>query len=366
MLEDALLEVAQEDKYGKAEIANAGEILRVLRGEVDAEAFEEWVRRAVIFLQSKKVLLSWLHGEDEDGELQAKERENRKGTSKENHATIALRGLWEEWQNASTPHRRKPAEQLARKLDKALLELSRETASVEKFMCCVRIATKGEGFMPEALSADAENAERATLYEPMSALEENWAESSVKNALRAGASKSSHAVVLRGDSAESGTAGQGAADNAEGSVGGSSVWAIDHVITTGGNCTAQGPCVYENIAPTEKAAGVHAVCYPIMFKERAGCPGGGKGILCGDKPFTLSTLTDQAVCYPVDLIRESRGAFEAYEEDAQAAGSLKQCDNKGSQVVCYALQGNGIDRADTAGCNGAGWREGIPTHKQRK
>ena len=25
--------------------------------------------------------------------------------------------------------------------------------------------------------------------------------------------------------------------------------------------------------------------------------------------------------------------------------------------VCYCLQGNGIDRADTAGCNGAGWRE---------
>jgi hypothetical protein len=162
MLEDALLEVAQEDKYGKTEIANAGEILRVLRGEVDAEAFEEWIRRAVIFLQSKKVLLSWLHGEDEGGELQAKERENRKGTSKENHAVIALRGLWEEWQNASTPHRRKPAEQLARKLDKTLLELSRETASVEKFMYCVRIAAKGEGFMPEALPADAENAERAT------------------------------------------------------------------------------------------------------------------------------------------------------------------------------------------------------------
>ena len=26
-------------------------------------------------------------------------------------------------------------------------------------------------------------------------------------------------------------------------------------------------------------------------------------------------------------------------------------------MVVYALQGNGIDRADTAGCNGAGWRE---------
>lgn len=48
------------------------------------------------------------------------------------------------------------------------------------------------------------------------------------------------------------------------------------------------------------------ICYPIMFKERAGCPGGGKGILCGDKPFTLSTLTDQAVCYPINTMVATR------------------------------------------------------------
>jgi len=30
---------------------------------------------------------------------------------------------------------------------------------------------------------------------------------------------------------------------------------------------------------------------------------------------------------------------------------------KSPERVCYCLQGNGIDRADTAGCNGAGWRE---------
>lgn len=41
------------------------------------------------------------------------------------------------------------------------------------------------------------------------------------------------------------------------------VYAIDHVITSGGNCTAQGPCVYENVCPTEKAGGVHAVMYPV-------------------------------------------------------------------------------------------------------
>ncbi len=38
-------------------------------------------------------------------------------------------------------------------------------------------------------------------------------------------------------------------------------YGIDHVITTGGNCTAQGSCVYEDTQATLKAGGVHAVCY---------------------------------------------------------------------------------------------------------
>lgn len=42
---------------------------------------------------------------------------------------------------------------------------------------------------------------------------------------------------------------------------GEEVYAIDHAITTGGNCTAQGPCVYKNIEATLKASGVHAVSY---------------------------------------------------------------------------------------------------------
>jgi len=43
------------------------------------------------------------------------------------------------------------------------------------------------------------------LFEPMSMREENWAESEVKNALRAGASKSSHAVVEEGITNKTGT-----------------------------------------------------------------------------------------------------------------------------------------------------------------
>ena len=38
-------------------------------------------------------------------------------------------------------------------------------------------------------------------------------------------------------------------------------FAIDHVVCGGGNCTAQGPCYYEEISPTLKAGEVHGVAY---------------------------------------------------------------------------------------------------------
>ena len=49
---------------------------------------------------------------------------------------------------------------------------------------------------------------------------------------------------------------------------------------------------------------------------------------------------------------QSRAAWK--ETAADAVGSLG-----GSCGTVYALQGNGIDRADTAGCNGKGWREDV-------
>ena len=47
---------------------------------------------------------------------------------------------------------------------------------------------------------------------------------------------------------------------------------------------------------------------------------------------------------------------EKREETAGAAG------DDSDQTIC--LQGNGIDRADTAGCNGRGWRRGGVLHTQ--
>ena len=71
----------------------------------------------------------------------------------------------------------------------------------------------------------------------------------------------------------------------------------------------------ERLAETAEAGASYAV------RIRGGCDGGGKGALVQeDKSGTLGTGNDQTI---------------------------------------FCLQGNGIDRADTAGCNGKGWREDI-------
>ena len=46
-------------------------------------------------------------------------------------------------------------------------------------------------------------------------------------------------------------------------------WAFDHVITTGGGCTAQGPCYYREICPTLKSGGPHAV---VKVKDETNNP----------------------------------------------------------------------------------------------
>ena len=79
--------------------------------------------------------------------------------------------------------------------------------------------------------------------------------------------------------------------------------------------TNQNGCGYMvNASPTLNTQDKHAICYPetarnqcarsdsgknITFKERAGCPGGGKGLMSNDKgySYTITPNDTQAVCY---------------------------------------------------------------------
>lgn len=75
----------------------------------------------------------------------------------------------------------------------------------------------------------------------------------------------------------------------------------------------------ESGAARERLAGNAESGASYAVRIRGGCDGGGKGALVqADKSGTLGTGNDQTI---------------------------------------FCLQGNGIDRADTAGCNGKGWRE---------
>ena len=149
---------------------------------------------------------------------------------------------------------------------------------------------------------------------------------------------------------------------------------------------------------------------PYTLKIRSGCEGGGKGALIQtDKSATLSTLNDQYLFHPITYDARGNGDGEtvstltgdhenritdytsvvvepvAYSFDSLASNSMKSsnphsgcrqvevakcldttdpnpCKNQGGIAVLeprpvYCLQGNGIDRADTAGCNGKGWKE---------
>ena len=56
------------------------------------------------------------------------------------------------------------------------------------------------------------------------------------------------------------------------------------------------------------------------------------------------------------VLTASKASFFMRTEE-ELASTLVATDYKDPQLVCYCLQGNGIDRADTAGCNGKGWCE---------
>lgn len=79
---------------------------------------------------------------------------------------------------------------------------------------------------------------------------------------------------------------------------------------------------------------------------------------------------NQAVLYALDSMSsnsmKSSNPHSGFHEETVAktlqAGGVDPTCNQGGNVIVepmYALQGNGIDRADTAGCNGRGWRENI-------
>jgi site-specific DNA-cytosine methylase len=143
-------------------------------------------------------------------------------------------------------------------------------------------------------------------------------------------------------------------------------------VPAAGFCTehsanARGIGYQEECAPTLRAGVTPALVYSIEnhpADSRVDIDDSGK----------VQTLTSRMGTGGgnVPMVMEQH-LFESHPMDSR----VKECDSvaptvttkyaKGgvdTPLVCekepvYCLQGNGIDRADTAGCNGAGWREGA-------
>ena len=148
-------------------------------------------------------------------------------------------------------------------------------------------------------------------------------------------------------------------------------------------------------------SGNNKPCVAYTLKIRSGCEGGGKGALVQeDKSATLATNNDQYLFQPMHTgIIDNIGGQAEYGYESAVNGTLRagatgaifyavenhpadsrvDIDDSGKVQTLtsrmgtgggnvpmvmeskpvYCLQGNGIDRADTAGCNGKGWKEDV-------
>ena len=65
------------------------------------------------------------------------------------------------------------------------------------------------------------------------------------------------------------------------------------------------------------------------------------------------------VVLSLDRAAFNQGENAKYDFDVSDNGISQTLVARGPNAVVYCLQGNGIDRSDTEGCNGCGWRENV-------
>ena len=111
---------------------------------------------------------------------------------------------------------------------------------------------------------------------------------------------------------------------------------------------------------------------PLVIEQAAGFKAGqSKAGGIGWQDETAATLSAQASGTEPTVCIKKQYIFENHSQDTRFKGPLKVCPMLPAQLgtggnntpfvvegaPVYCLQGNGIDRALTAGCNGKGWKE---------
>lgn len=111
----------------------------------------------------------------------------------------------------------------------------------------------------------------------------------------------------------------------------------------------------ESGAAGEGPAGDSEIGAAYAVRIRGGCDGGGKGALVQtEKSGTIKAGNDQTLFC---MATQQGGAEVRSDDRAPTLTASAGMSGNNQPVIC--LQGNAIDRADTAGCNGKGWKEDI-------
>lgn len=106
----------------------------------------------------------------------------------------------------------------------------------------------------------------------------------------------------------------------------------------------------------------HAVCAPapIGFNYTNSITAKANPTVDKTEPLRASGGGAAAVCYALDRAYFNQGVNAKYDPSLSEDGISQTIVSRGPGAVCtFCLQGNGIDRADTAGCNGKGVKEGV-------
>lgn len=170
---------------------------------------------------------------------------------------------------------------------------------------------------------------------------------------------------LRGYFTEGGTPWKGAPTEAQGSVG-----ATASGFSTEHSAKARGIGYQEEVAPTLRAGVTPACVYAVENHPNDSRVNIDESGRCQTLTSRMGTGGGNVPLVMEPFCKGSRGRYKGDAETwkpAEVSNTLNTFDlgeARANELIVteqtapvYCLQGNGIDRADTAGCNGKGWRE---------
>ena len=330
MLEDALIyTIFKEDKNGQKDIADTIEILRKMWCEIGEEDLKEWIQRTFVLVQSEEILLGEMCESCEDSE-DTNEQVMVEGNSEKNYAEGIMCNMWSNGEIGDTSQRRKPNEQFSNELDLLMQKLSFKNAQTEVLMYCLRNACEGKKSVFETLSAISEGKDGYN-----GCISINHQGGNVEQFIPDKTGTLTSSMNSSGNNKLSVAYCYDIGDRR--SVANESVDVCPTLLSkmgTGGNNV---PVVIEGLDVYNQA-------------------------LTGDVAKSLTnkaTDSDHIPCVVMDRKAYNQGVNAKFNIGIDENGIAFSHIAKGPGAVCYCLQGNQIDQADTSTCNGSGFKEGT-------